>query len=622
MEATEKENEKEIIEQRFRLITDVISHMVWEMEPDGTVSYINKQWQDWTGLTLEQINKGGWTRVFHPGDHKNIFENWQQALNTKSEYFGEYRIQNSNGKYYWFMGKTVPIKDKTGQVVKWIGTSTNIDRQKKTEEALKESESRFRQLADVMPQQVWTANEKGELDYVNLVTINYFGKNEEEIIGAGWQSVIHPNDLDAVLRTWQRSLLNHESYQVEFRLKAKDETYRWHLARASCFESKNEKIKWFGTNTDIEAHKANEQKKDEFISMASHELKTPVTTIKGYAHILQSRFESEGNEDAALLVKRMDLQINKLTKLIEDFLNVSKIESEQLQLDKQVFNFNELVEECVSGVQLTSPTHKIIIEETEAIQYKGDRLRLEQVINNFLNNAVKYSPDAEDVFVKYNVQLDNIVMSVQDFGIGIANENLLKIFDRFYRADNSAMMFQGLGLGLYISSEIIKAHNGSFWIESEVGKGSTFYFLLPLNEKQDISIDTDNKTYYSDRHVKIKYEEAEKYLEADWTGFQNLQSVQKGCMIMLDLLKKNKCSKVLNDNTHVLGNWSEAADWGGKIWFPQMQQAGLKYFAWIYSQSTFSKLSAHKSLDVMAGNITTQFFSEVMEAKEWLKEMN
>jgi len=113
-----------------------------------------------------------------------------------------------------------------------------------------------------------------------------------------------------------------------------------------------------------------------------------------------------------------------------------------------------------------------------------------------------------------------------------------------------------------------------------------------------------------------------RWLDVDWIGFHNLESVQKGCLIMLDLLQKNNCSKVLNDNTHVLGNWSEAADWGGTVWFPAMQKAGLQFFAWIYSPSTFSKLAAHKSLDVMVGNITTQFFTDIEAAKVWLKNIN
>ncbi len=609
-------------EQRFRQITDAIPHFVWESDSDGTYSYINKRFLDWSALTLAEFNAGHLSKLIYPEDNKIVVEKWEQALINKSEFNCEFRMKDSNGNYLWFLGKTLPVKNEEGEVIKWVGTSTNINDQKIYEEALKESETQFRQLADVMPQQVWTANEKGELDYVNLVTVNYFGKSESEIVGEGWQSVIHPDDIEDVIKTWMKSLENLTPYQVEFRLRSKDDNYRWYLGRASSVLNKNNQVRWFGTNTDIEAHKANEQKKDEFISMASHELKTPVTTLKGYTQLLQNRFEKEGNTDAALMLKRMDMQINKLTKLIEDFLDVSNVEGEHFRLHKEDFNFKDLVEESVLTVQFASPAHKIIIEQNEDMQFYGDRLRLEQVFNNFLSNAIKYSPQADKIIVNCGIQSNNIVVSVQDFGIGIEKENLHKIFDRFYRVDNSSMKFKGTGLGLYISSEIIKSHKGSFWIESETGKGSIFYFLLPLDTEQTDKVNTDNDTFYYDAHISLVYNAADKCLEADWIGFQNFDSVKKGCLIMLDLLKKNKCNKVLNDNTHVLGNWSEAADWGGTVWFPEMQKAGLQFFAWIYSPSTFSQLSAHKSLDVMVGNITTQFFTEINEAKQWLKNIN
>jgi PAS domain S-box-containing protein len=601
-------------------LLDTLPQLIWVTETDGTTAYVNKSWSVWSSLSREQMNSGEWIHLFHPDDLYMLQPIGTSSISNVSTFTAECRLKSSNGTFTWFSFTTTKkIFDVTqGWCV--VRTFTNIDHQKKVESELKESERQFRQLADVMPQQVWTANEKGELDYVNNVTIEYFGRSEDEIVGNGWESVVHPDDLPDVLRTWQASLRQLQPYQVEFRLKNHDGVYRWHLARATCFVRDNNQVRWYGTNTDIESHKLNEKQKDDFISMASHELKTPVTSIKGYAQILQNRFQKEGNEMAADLLKRMDTQVDKLNKLVGDFLNLSKIESQHFKLEREIFNFRDLVEDCILSAQHTSTTHQFVIEKIEDVQFNGDKLRLEQVLNNFLNNAVKYSPEADKVVVRVEVLMNNIVVSIRDFGIGIERENLNRIFDRFYRVDNTSMKFQGLGLGLYISSEIIKAHKGSFWIESEVGKGSTFFFLLPLNPDEQVKdLRTDYETFYFDPQVKIKYDPENHWLAVDWIGFQNLESVQRGCMIMLDLLKKNKVSKVLNDNTNVLGNWSEASDWGGTFWFPEMQKAGLEFFAWIYSPSTFSKLAAHKSLDVMAGTITTQFFTTVDEAADWLK---
>ncbi|MEO8569888.1 MAG: ATP-binding protein, partial [Ginsengibacter sp.] len=248
-----------------------------------------------------------------------------------------------------------------------------------------------------------------------------------------------------------------------------------------------------------------------------------------------------------------------------------------------------------------------------------DRLRLEQVITNLLTNAVKYSPDGKKVIIRYEISDENIIVSVEDFGIGIERENIDKLFERFYRVNNS-LRFGGLGLGLYISANIIKAHNGGFWIESEVDKGSSFYFVLPRNKNlSSKTIHTDDKSFYVDGQVTINYNKENKWIEASWTGFQNMESIQRGCLVMLDLLKKNSCTKVLNDNTNILGNRAEAAKWGGNIWFPQMQNAGLQYFAWVYSPGAFSKLAAEKSIDIMTGSVASRFFNNTTDAEEWLK---
>jgi hypothetical protein len=214
----------------------------------------------------------------------------------------------------------------------------------------------------------------------------------------------------------------------------------------------------------------------------------------------------------------------------------------------------------------------------------------------------------------------HLIVSIQDFGIGIARDNLDKLFDRYYRVDNTAMRFDGLGLGLYISSEILKRHNGSFWIESEPGEGSTFYFRLPLPRSGEKTAAVQTKNHYRDEYLTITYNAEHSRLEVDWTGFQDLSSVQHGCILMWEYLKAHGVDRIVNDNTHVQGNWSEAVDWVGNTWFPMMEQAGLKYFAHVFSPSTFSQLAAQKSIDIMAGIITTQYFTDIKLAGEWVEQ--
>ena len=253
------------------------------------------------------------------------------------------------------------------------------------------------------------------------------------------------------------------------------------------------------------------------------------------------------------------------------------------------------------------------------IKYRGDQHRLEQVLINLLNNAIKYSPGADKIVLKCKLENQNIIVSVQDFGIGIAEEHLKGLFDRFYRVDNSSARFQGLGLGLFIANEIVKRHGGSFWIESLPGQGATFYFLLPLNGQQEFSeLATDQQTYYEGSYIRIDYRAEGEYMDVEWLGYQNYDSVVKGCGILLDLMRKNNCHLVLNDNTEVKGNWSEASDWGAEVWFPAMAEAGLKKFAWIYSPSTFSRIAANKSLPSEYDIVQLAFFDDKQTAYNWL----
>ncbi|GAB2699071.1 hypothetical protein GCM10027037_24420 [Mucilaginibacter koreensis] len=489
---------------------------------------------------------------------------------------------------------------------------------KRTINSLSESENRFGFMLNTIPQQVWTAMPDGALNYVNQMVCDNFGYSGDEVVGHGWQKFIHPDDLPGCLRAWQASLQSGKQYQTEFRLLMHDGTYRWHLSRALPFIKNNEITLWLGTNTDIELQKNNEQRKDEFLSIASHELRTPLTSIKAFNQLMRRTSDPEklGN----FLAKSSD-HIYRLEKLINDLLDVTRINAGKMSYNMEPFNFAEMLTGSVEAVQHTAPQYELKVESNADITYTGDRIRLEQVVHNFLTNAVKYSPENKSILINSRVEEDSIIVSVQDFGIGIAPDHLDKIFDRYYRVDNTAMRFEGLGLGLFISSEILKRHHGTFWIESRQGEGSIFYFRLPLsdqNGKTATVVKTDQR--YEDHLISIIYNPEQQQLEADWKGFQTFESVQFGCMMLLELINKNKVRKLYNDNRHVLGTWSEASEWVGQEWFPLAEQAGLQYVAWVLSPSAFSQLSAKKSVDVMQGNVVTQFFTDVADAMEWLQD--
>ena len=224
-------------------------------------------------------------------------------------------------------------------------------------------------------------------------------------------------------------------------------------------------------------------KKDDFMSIASHELKTPVTSLKAYTQIFKMEAEASGDKKKEIMFEKMDAQINKLTSLISDLLDTSKLREGELIYNRQPLKFNEVVKETIDEIQRTSTDHKIILENNPAVTVVADKERIGQVISNLLTNAIKYCQGCD---IKVNTELRNnkVICSVHDDGIGIAREEQDKIFDRFYRVlGQNLHTYPGLGLGLYISKEIVLRHDGEIWVESEPGKGTTFYFSLPVIEQ-------------------------------------------------------------------------------------------------------------------------------------------
>src|SRR5476651_1026367 len=236
---------------------------------------------------------------------------------------------------------------------------------------------------------------------------------------------------------------------------------------------------------DITERKQLEQQKDEFISIASHELKTPITSVKAYTQILGQRFQKAGDMKSAELIGKADSQLDKLTNLIGDLLDITKLEAGGIQFHESYFDFNELIENTVEELQRTTEKQHIVKELQPSRTVYGDHDRLGQVLTNFISNAIKYSPAADKIIVKTAIDKNNTTLRVQDFGVGLLQEDQAKVFERFYRVGGpDQATYPGLGLGLYIASEIIKRHKGRVWVESKPGKGSTFCFSLPMTKQK------------------------------------------------------------------------------------------------------------------------------------------
>ncbi len=352
---------------------------------------------------------------------------------------------------------------------------------------------RFRAMLENSSDAIIVINEKGQILYASPAIERVIGYTPDEFKKMNVWEKIHEDEVK-MLEKMVGSLLQSpgKSQAILHRYLHKNQTWAWiesTITNLINHPGINGIVSNFRNVTD---RVLLERQKDDFVGVATHELKTPVTSIKAYAQILLKRFRREGNEASAIMIEKMDQQLNKLIGLIGDMLDVTKIEGGRLQFQESFYDFNELVIEVVEELQRTTSDHEIELKLDESEKVFGDRERIAQVLTNLITNAIKYSPASRKINVYTSLERKGITICVKDYGVGISNENQGKIFERFYRVSGPGYQtFPGIGLGLYISHEIVKRQGGRIWVQSEKDKGSTFCFELPynytLNEKIDIS---------------------------------------------------------------------------------------------------------------------------------------
>jgi len=471
--------------ERFRQLVKELPAGVYSCDAQGYINFYNhaaaKIWGRKPKIGKE-LWCGSW-KIFKPDGSPIPLDSCPMAIALKEgrAIMGEeIIIERSDGTRSIVLVHPQPEFSLSGEISGAINMVIDITDRVLARKKIEESEVLFHFIADSMPQKVWTADGRGNKNYFNQQWLDYSGLSFEELKDWGWKKIIHPDDWEETKRRWQQSITTGKDYEMENRLLRKDGEYLWHLTRAIALKDDDDKIKmWIGSKTEIQDQKTKEQAKDEFISIASHELKTPLTTAKAYIQLLELSMGKTNNKDF-IFAQKASASIDRLNDLISELLDVSKIQNGKLGLNITTFNFNEMLSAAIEDVQFTSPSHSIIKTGKIHQPFTGDKERFQQVMINLLTNAVKYSPKAEKVFVDVVQKDGEIKVSVKDSGIGIRKENLTKIFERYYREESQATYFQGLGIGLSISYEIIQRHNGKIWAESELGKGSTFYFTVPI----------------------------------------------------------------------------------------------------------------------------------------------
>lgn len=477
--------------QRLATIVDISEDFCNYCDIEGNTIYINSAGLQLIGISKDSINATNMYDYHSEASSKMIKEKIMPELLSIGKWSGTLELIHQQ------TGEVIPIhkqlfiirEEMTGLPVAFAGIARDLRPELKSSIALQQKNTELHHvvkelefLANSVPAVVWTSTAEGKLDYINERWYESGATNIDDSLGDGWTIHLHPEDRLMAQTAWAESIETGNPYEVEFRLMDKFGEYHWWLVRALALKDAQGKvIKWYGSNTDISTQKELERQKDNFLGVASHELKTPVTSIKAYVQMMERMFRREGDTKNAELLAKMDNQVNKLTHLISDLLEVTKINTGRLQFNYSLFNFNELVEEVIEEMQRTAVKHEIKVHLNFKREITGDRERICQVLANLLTNAIKYSPDANEVIVYTEDYGNEVLISIQDFGIGIGKDKHDNVFEQFYRVSGTKQhTFPGLGLGLYISAEIVKHLNGRIWVDSVEGQGSTFCFTLPV----------------------------------------------------------------------------------------------------------------------------------------------
>jgi PAS domain S-box-containing protein len=268
LEAVNQELRKEIAERkraedavrrsedRLRLVVDTTPALLYTALPDGSLDFFNKRWLEYLGLPLDEILGWGWTSALHPEDVDDLVRKWRRSLATGEPYEAEARVRRADGEYRWMLHRKVPARDDSGTIIKWYGSSVDIEDRRRAEDAVRRSEDRLRLVIDTIPQQIWSGPPDGSLDFCNAQWLSYMGLTQEEAQGEGWQSMLHPQDRERVLNAWRESVATGTPYEQEERHRRADGQHRWFLARGVALkDSEGRIVRWYGTNTDIDDRK-------------------------------------------------------------------------------------------------------------------------------------------------------------------------------------------------------------------------------------------------------------------------------------------------------------------------------------------------------------------------------
>ena len=485
----------------YRLITENANDLIRVLNKDFDIEFLNETaHKKVLGYTKEDLLNKKDIFFNHPDDYRNINKFMMKVFKT-GEGFHESRLKHKNGNYIWFEVKIKCFKDDQGQQ-KYLLIYRDINERKKTEQKLKESEEMYRNLYENSPVAIVLTDDEGFILEQNEASQKIFGFQDEEIYGKNFEDfdVFTSEQIYIVKEYYRNSIQGMRSRPIELMIKKKGGNRAWINFQLSIIKQNNLNLIEIIAQDITEEKKAkmliekeNEKllelnkMKTELVSRVSHELKTPLNSVYGATQILLNSHKNEMSDETLEFIEMIHKGGSRLKKLIENLLDISRIESDQLKLNIDQHNISEIIKECVEDIRYFANERgiQISLELLDNVICEIDKLRIEQVITNLLSNAIKNTPPNGLVKITLSRNGETLYISVQDSGVGLTLGEMDKLFNKFGKIERYGQRMnvdiEGTGLGLFISKEIVDLHKGSIWVASE-GKNKGARFTVRLNQ--------------------------------------------------------------------------------------------------------------------------------------------
>ncbi|MEH3115876.1 PAS domain-containing sensor histidine kinase [Pedobacter terrae] len=450
--------------------------LITEYANDNILKLWGKSRKEVIGISLEEAKPEFQTQVLVKRI-KDIFKNKQPLTINELKLFSPV----SDG---YFIALYEPLKNDKNEVTRILVIIKDITEQVNFKKELLKAKDILKIAMDASEMGSWNIDlsHKQVLLSERAQQIYELEHNRLDIEEA--KSMICPEDMGHLTRGIIRALHNHNAFNIEYQisLKGNNAQRKWIRTAGKAYYNEDGKAVYIaGAILDITEHKQDEIRKNDFIGMVSHELKTPLTSLSAYVQLLQHKFKEIDNVLPAQILDKINVQLKKMSLMIDGFLNVSLLESGKILLNKTNFNLIELITTIAEETRMVSPSHFIQLLGPEELMVYADIEKIGSVVNNLIGNALKYSRKESLIAIKCEIQRDYAVVSVEDEGMGIRENDIPRLFDRFYRVESpDTKTIAGFGVGLYICAEVIERHKGKIWVESKIGKGSIFHFSLPI----------------------------------------------------------------------------------------------------------------------------------------------